>query len=187
MRQDFYDIELSTIEEFQQNSTYEACRFSGIDFALVQIKHSKFIDCTFEECNLSNCSLVEASFQGVHFHNCKMLGLHFEHANPFGFACNFKNCQMKHVSFYQVNIQNCNFEYCDLEGADFTEAKAKDSSFFGSNLLHVIFEHTDLRAVNFVETKNLQLDPQNNQIEKAKFQVAQLEGLLLKYQLDIQH
>jgi uncharacterized protein YjbI with pentapeptide repeats len=92
---------------------------------------------------------------------------------------------MKHVSFYQMNLQNCQFDKCDLEGADFTEVKAKAISFFGSNLRDVIFDRTDLRAVNFIESKNLQLDPQTNQIEKAKFQAAQLEGLLLKYQLDI--
>jgi len=130
MRRDFYDIELSSLEEFQEKSTYEACRFSGLDLTAQTIKGSKFIDCTFEECNLSNCSLVEASFQGVHFNNCKLLGLHFENTNPFGFACNFLNCQMKHVSFYQLNIQNCSFENCDLEGADFTEAKAKNISFW---------------------------------------------------------
>ena len=76
---------------------------------------------------------------------------------------------------------------CDLQGADFTESKAKGISFYGSNFLDVVFDRTDLRAVNFIETKNLRIDPQNNQIEKAKLQAAQLEGLLLKYQLDIQH
>jgi uncharacterized protein YjbI with pentapeptide repeats len=131
--------------------------------------------------------LADAVFNGVAFNNCKLLGLHFEYANPFGFACQFDNCLLKHASFYQVNLQNCTFLNCDLEGADFTEAKAKGISFYGSNLLTVVFDRTDLRAVNFIETKNLQLEPQNNQIEKAKFQAAQLEGLLLKYQLDIQH
>jgi uncharacterized protein YjbI with pentapeptide repeats len=86
-----------------------------------------------------------------------------------------------------MNLQNCAFLNCDLEGVEFTEAKAKGISFYGSNLLDVVFDRTDLRAVNFIETKNLQLEPQNNQIEKAKIQAAQLEGLLLKYQLDILH
>jgi uncharacterized protein YjbI with pentapeptide repeats len=130
--------------------------------------------------------LVETSFQDIQFSHCKLLGLHFEHGNPFGFACQFDNCLMKHVSFYQMNLQNSSFINCDLQGADFSESKAKGISFYGSNLLDVVYDRTDLQAVNFVETKNLRLDPQNNQIEKAKFQASQLEGLLLKYQLDIQ-
>ena len=86
-----------------------------------------------------------------------------------------------------MNLQNCTFLNCDLEGVEFTASKAKGISFYGSNLMHAVFDRTDLRAVNFIETKNLQLEPQNNQIDKAKFQASQLEGLLLKYQLDIQH
>ena len=61
MRQDFYDIELTNIADFQEKSTYESCRFVGLDFTTVKITHTKFLDCTFEECNLSNFSLVETS------------------------------------------------------------------------------------------------------------------------------
>ena len=95
MRQDFYDIEFTTIEDFQEKSSYEACRFIGLDFTAVKVAQSKFLDCTFEECNLSNCSLVDTVLNGVAFHNCKLLGLHFEYANSFGFACAFSNCLLK--------------------------------------------------------------------------------------------
>lgn len=187
MRQDFYDIELTDIKDFQEKSSYEACRFIGLDFTAVKVSQSKFLDCTFEECNLSNCSLVDTVLNGVSFYNCKLLGLHFEYANAFGFSCQFDNCLLKHASFYQMNLQNCKFLNCDLEGVEFTEVKAMGVSFDGSNLLNAHFERSDLRKARFIGVQNLQIDPELNSMKEATLQAAQLPGLLLKYGLNIQH
>ncbi|MFN5652453.1 MAG: pentapeptide repeat-containing protein, partial [Flavobacteriia bacterium] len=64
MNQDFYEIDITPIEDFQEKSSYEACRFIGLDFTAVKVSQSKFLDCTFEECNLSNCSLVDTVLNG---------------------------------------------------------------------------------------------------------------------------
>ncbi|MEY3075333.1 MAG: hypothetical protein RJB25_975, partial [Bacteroidota bacterium] len=37
MNQDFYDIDITTIEDFQEKSSYEACRFIGLDFTTVKL------------------------------------------------------------------------------------------------------------------------------------------------------
>jgi uncharacterized protein YjbI with pentapeptide repeats len=108
MRQDFYDLDITTIEDFQEKSSYEACRFIGLDFTAVKVSQSKFLDCTFEECNLSNCSLVDTVLNGVSFYNCKLLGLHFEYANDFG------------VSFEGSHLLSAHFERSDLSRADLT-------------------------------------------------------------------
>ena len=108
MNQDFYDIDITTIEDFQEKSSYEACRFIGLDFTAVKVSQSKFLDCTFEECNLSNCSLVDTVLNGVSFYNCKLLGLHFEYANAFGF------------SFEGSHLLSAHFERSDLSRADLT-------------------------------------------------------------------
>ena len=108
MNQDFYDIDITTIEDFQEKSSYEACRFIGLDFTAVKVSQSKFLDCTFEECNLSNCSLVDTVLNGISFYNCKLLGLHFEYANAFGF------------SFEGSHLLSAHFERSDLSRADLT-------------------------------------------------------------------
>jgi uncharacterized protein YjbI with pentapeptide repeats len=108
MKQDFYDLDITTIEDFQEKSSYEACRFIGLDFTAVKVSQSKFLDCTFEECNLSNCSLVDTVLNGVSFYNCKLLGLHFEYANAFGF------------SFEGSHLLSAHFERSDLSRADLT-------------------------------------------------------------------
>jgi fluoroquinolone resistance protein len=185
MRQDFYDIELTDVKDFQEKSSYEACRFIGLDFTAVKVSQSKFLDCTFEECNLSNCSLVDTVLNGVSFYNCKLLGLHFEYANAFGFSCQFDNCLLKHASFYQMNLQNSSLINCQLEGADFTEIKAHGTSFEGSQLLGAIFEKCDLRKANFKGTQHLTLDPTLNTLKEAKIPIHQLPGLLAKYGLVI--
>ena len=108
MKQDFYDLDITTIEDFQEKSSYEECRFIGLDFTAVKVSQSKFLDCTFEECNLSNCSLVDTVLNGVSFYNCKLLGLHFEYANAFGF------------SFEGSHLLSAHFERSDLSRADLT-------------------------------------------------------------------
>lgn len=187
MKQDFYDIDITTIEDFQEKSSYEACRFIGLDFTAVKVSQSKFLDCTFEECNLSNCSLVDTVLNCVSFYNCKLLGLHFEYANAFGFSCQFDNCLLKHASFYQMNLQNCKFLNCDLEGVEFTEVKAMGVSFEGSHLLSAHFERSDLSRADLTGVTELTLDPEFNSMKGAKIQFAQLPGLLVKYGLNIQH
>jgi|LauGreDrversion4_2_1035121.scaffolds.fasta_scaffold16230_5 fluoroquinolone resistance protein len=185
MSQDFYDIEFTTIEDFQEKSSYEACRFIGLDFTAVKVSQSKFLDCIFEECNLSNCSLVDTILNGVSFYNCKLLGLHFEYANSFGFSCQFDNCLLKHASFYQMNLQNSSLLNCELEGADFTEIKAVGTSFEGSQFLGAIFEKSDLRKANLSGVQHLSIDPELNSMKEAKIQILQLPGLLAKYGLHI--
>jgi uncharacterized protein YjbI with pentapeptide repeats len=56
------------------------------------------------------------------------------------------------------------FENCDLAGA--------------------IFENTILERADFRTARNFSLDPEINQIKKAKFSLADLPGLLLKYDIE---
>ena len=72
-----------------EKGSYENCRFSEIDLSSFSFSGFKFIDCEFIECNLSLCNPNNAFFQNVKFDACKMLGIHFEYANPFGLEFSF--------------------------------------------------------------------------------------------------
>lgn len=185
MNKDFYNLEFVKALDFIADSSFESCTFKDIDFTALSLKSIKFITCTFENCNLANCSLQGSIFQDITFRSCKLLGLHFDDANPFGFSCQFLNCQMNHASFYQMQLQNCSFICCNLLGSDFSEVKAQGVSFEGSNLQDVVFERTDLRKANLLATQGLFLDPDENHIEKAKINRLQLHGLLSKYNIEI--
>lgn len=60
----------------------------------------KFIDCDFIECNLTNAMLSNTALQNVRFQDCKLVGVHFEHANPFGVQLSFTESLLDNLSFY---------------------------------------------------------------------------------------
>jgi len=62
---------------FERNETptkgeYENCIFDGNDFADKDLSEFKFIDCSFNGCNLSLAKLNQTFFRDVKFKDCKM-------------------------------------------------------------------------------------------------------------------
>ena len=70
---------------------YENCIFKNCNFSESNLSDFKFIDCEFIACNLSLAQLNGTAFRNVSFKDCKMLGLQFDHCNPFGLAFSFEN------------------------------------------------------------------------------------------------
>ena len=68
----------------------------------------------------------------------------------------------------------------DLTEADLTEAK-----FENCNLNRAFFEHTILRGADIRTSYNFIIDPDNNDIKKAKFSMHGLQGLLAKYDIKV--
>ena len=68
---------------------------------------------------------------------------------------------------------------------DFAEAILNEAVFSICNLLGATFDRTNLEKVDFRTATNFSIDPENNQIRKAKFTVDGLVGLVQKYDLKI--
>ncbi len=49
--------------------------------------------------------LTKTTFMNIHFKDCKMLGLFFDHCNPFGLTVSFENCILTHSSFYKLRLK----------------------------------------------------------------------------------
>jgi uncharacterized protein YjbI with pentapeptide repeats len=77
----------------------------------------------------------------------------------------FTDCILKEVDFERADLTSCIFKNCDLQGARF---------------IHSILEKTDFRS-----SFNFTIDPEINNMKKAKFDSTNLAGLLYKYNLDI--
>ena len=73
-----------------------------------------------------------------------------------------------------------------MKNCDFTEADIMKSTFDNSDLQETVFFKTNLREVNFLTAFNYGIDPENNQLKKAKFSIVGIPGLLNKYGIDIQ-
>ena len=70
---------------------------------------------------------------------------------------------MQEVDFAEANLSNSLFDNCDFSGT--------------------VFEHTNLEKADFRTAQNFAVNPETNNIKKAKFSKLGLIGLLYKYDI----
>ncbi len=162
---------------------YEQCVFENCIFSNGDLSNVTFRECEFVDCDLSNAKLKNTGFSEIVFKGCKLLGCRFDECNSFLFSFKFEHCTLNLSSFYELKLKNMVFKHCKLLEADFTRADLGGSLFDDCDLQRAIFENTNLEKVNFITSINYSLDPENNNIKKAKFSKEGVLGLLSKYHI----
>jgi fluoroquinolone resistance protein len=92
---------------------------------------------------------------------------------------------MDYCSFFRKKMKKTMFRDCSIKDADFTETDLSMASFTNCDLMNTVFTGTILEKTDFRTAKNYAFDPELNKIRKAKFSLAGIPGLLLKYNIDI--
>lgn len=166
-------------------AAYDNCVFKSCDFSEATFSGIQFSHCVFEHCNLSLAQLDQTAFQVVTFKGCKLLGLLFYTCQSLGFSVAFKYCQMQHASFYNMKLKKTPFLSCSLQEVDFTNADLSQAIFDDCDLTMAMFDATTLDKADLSTAYNFTIDPEQNSIKNAKFSRNGLEGLLLKYGLNV--
>ena len=164
---------------------YEECVFSHVDFGSANLTDFNFSGCVFEHCNLSGVRLDGAILRDCKFEHCKLLGLRFETCNTLVFSVSFADCLLDHSSFYQLKIKKMPLLRCSLKEVDFTEADLSEVNFADCNLMDALFDRTILEKANFTTAQYYRINPNTNNIKKAKFSLDGLPGLLASYNIEI--
>ena len=176
--------------DFSGQSFYEIefinCKFINCNFAYADINNSDFIDCTFDNCNLSVVKVKNAGFKNAYFLKSKITGVDFSVCNNFLFDFQFQDCIIDYCSFYGKKLKKTHFKACSIKESDFSEADLSESWFDNCDLLNSIFRQTKLMKTNFSTAVNYMIDPEQNNIKKAKFSQEGLNGLLAKYDIIIE-
>lgn len=157
---------------------YDNCKFIACDLSEVNFSGFKFSECEFIDCNLSLAKLDDTAFRDVTFKDCKMLGLHFEDCNQFGFSIDVKNSVLNHCSFFQMDLRKSRFSEVTFHEADFTEANLSKLFLNECDFSNSIFDRTILDACNMKTAFNFSINPSLNSIKKTKFSTANIIGLL---------
>lgn len=168
-----------------QKGEYENCVFSHCNFANSSLAEVRFMECVFVNCNISMVDLSQTVLQDIQFKGCKMLGLHFENCNHFGFAVQFENCLLNHSSFYRVALKKTVFTNSQLHDVDFTESDLTSSIFEHCDLARAVFDRTIVEKVDLRTSHSFSIDPELNKIAKAKFSLSGIVGLVDKYDIEI--
>lgn len=168
-----------------KKNTFENCRFVNCDFSYADFSKQVFTECKFEDCNLSLVKLSETALQDIRFKDCKLSGADFSKSRDFLFAVSFESCILDNAIFYKKKNKAAKFLDCSMVETDFTEADLTDVKFENCNLNRAFFDHTVLKNADLSTSYNFIIDPDNNEIKKAKFSVQGLPGLLAKYGIKV--
>jgi len=166
-------------------STFENCRFLNCDFSNANFANKLFSDCFFEDCNLSVMNLANTGLQNIRFTHCKLSGANFTRCNDFLLEMHFENCILDNAIFFKKKNKKGIFKDCSMIETDFTEADLTDAKFENCNLHRAFFDRTILKNADLSTSYNFIIDPDNNDIKKAKFSAQGLPGLLAKYDIRI--
>lgn len=122
----------------------------------------------------------------VHFLDCKLIGLNFDHCSDFLFSADFQKCILDYASFFKKKMKKAKFIDCSLKEVDFTAVDLSMAIFGNCNLERALFHESILDKADFRTAANYSIDPEINKIKKAKFSVSGLAGLLGKYNIEIE-
>ncbi|MDB5016405.1 MAG: hypothetical protein JWQ84_1237 [Mucilaginibacter sp.] len=170
---------------FGHSRTFENCRFATCNFSYADLSDVLFIDCRFEECNLSLASFTNTGLQNINFKHCKISGVNFSKSRDFLFEVHFENCIVDNAIFYKKRNKKAIFRDCSLVETDFTEADLTNAKFDNCNMNRAFFSNTILKNADLSTSYNFIIDPDNNNIKKAKFSLQGLPGLLAKHDIRI--
>lgn len=166
---------------------YEECVFSGCNFSGSDLAGSNFGDCRFVNCDLSNALLTGITLRDTHFESCKLLGIKFESCNELLFSVGFEKCLLDFASFHMRSLLKTDFIECRLMEVDFTEADLSGATFQNCDLVGAVFLQTNLEKCDLRTAVHFSIDPELNRMKKAKISLEGLEGLLTKYDLEIEN
>lgn len=168
-----------------QIGEYDSCTFISCNFSNLNFHGSSFENCTFQDCDLSNAKVYKVTFQQVKFLRCKILGVHFNSANPFLLEFRFEHSQLDYCNFFNLQLKKSQFLHSRLLEVDFSQADLSGASFMGSDLSGTVFDRTILEKADFREAVNYLLDPEINKVKGARFDLQGLPGLLGKFGIKI--
>ena len=182
---------LSLDEQSIHEVEFIECRFTNCSFRETRFDACKFEDCTFEGCELSLMTVNGNVFKAVVFRKSKLVGVNWTQA-AWGDAkvaslsepIELHECSIKYALFMGLNLERIRIEDCSALEADFSEANLAGANLRGTDLAKAIFRNSNLSGANLVGAKNYFIDPNLNDISKARFSLP--EAMSLLYGLDIE-
>ncbi|SFC30315.1 Pentapeptide repeat-containing protein [Flexibacter flexilis DSM 6793] len=175
---------------FKQNplpkGEYENCTFVACDLEQADLSGIVLTDCILKDSNLSNVRVNKStSLKNVRFQNCKVLGLLFSGCNEFLFEVNFENCVLDFSAFDRLKMKKTRFKGCSLKQVDFSATDLTEAVFADCDLSGAKFERTILEKADLRTARQYTIDPEANRLKKARFSLADVAGLLTKYNIVI--
>lgn len=169
------------------DASFVECTFSSCSFNEAKLRHCHFNSCVFQGCDLSLSDITGSSFPSTQFENSKLLGINWTRASwsalSIGRPPVFDKCLLNHSTFINLNLKGCRIVESTAREVDFRGADLSGASFRGTDLAGSLFNDTDLQGADFRGAYGYDIDPLENQLKGARFDLP--EAIALLYSMDI--
>jgi len=169
-----------------RDGEFENCSFVNCDFSNGVFTSGKFTDCVLTNCNLALAKLGQCQLNDVTFKDCKLLGLNFCDCSDFLFTVKFENCILDYSSFARKKMAKTHFLNSSLRNVDFTDSDLSKAVFANDDLTNAVFNKTTIKEADFLTARNYSIDPEKNNVKKARFSLYGVIGLLNKYDIRVE-
>jgi fluoroquinolone resistance protein len=186
----FSNLDLS--EETLRGVVADGCHFDGCTFSEAELAGCRFINCRFTNCDLSLVKVPKSLFIGTEFKDCRASGVDWTAAvdpeTKLGeLSVRFDGCQIDYSVFFGLSLKEAGFAKCSAKSVDFSEADLTNADLHGTDFEEARFHQTELEGANLVGAKNYVIDPQSNNIRKAKFSYPEVMSLFELMDIEIEY
>ena len=178
----------TTVEDiptFLSQREFEGATFGNVAAVGLDLRDRKFIDCMFENCQLSSVKLDGAVIQSS-FKNCKIEGINFFTVKRTLLSLSFESCLIRHSSFAELRLHNAKYARCEFRNVDFADADLTGVDFSSSIFEDCIFRNTNLSKADFRGATGYFIDPIQNKIRGARFSSPDVLNLLAPFDIEIE-
>lgn len=186
--EDRVDVIFESVDYTSQpflKGSYEGCTFKNCVLSNVNLAGIKFIDCDFQICDLSMATVVNTTLNNVTFDHCKLIGIRFETVSTFMTSMHFNQSTLDFSTFVKMQLTKSSFTNCQMNEVDFTMADLSGLVFEGCDFNRTIFDRSNLTKTNFSTATNFNIDPAQNKMNGAIFNIEGALTLLDQYNIKI--
>ena len=93
---------------------------------------------------------------------------------------------LDYASFDSKKMNKSEFKSCKMHEVNFTNSDLSKSTFADCDLYEAVFAKTNLSSIDFTSSANFAIDPEINNVKRAKFLSQDLFRLLTRHDIIIE-
>lgn len=148
----------------------------------VSLESSLIQKTSFDYSKIQKLKLTDVLMEKASIRNCIWEGAYYnrvEVCDSQGMGLQLTNAVLKSVRFVNVKALFSLFRFAKFSGASFEKCVLSEADFLGAELYDVSFRDCDLERTDFSGAKFKNVDIRGSSINGAKFELRQLQGLIV--------
>jgi fluoroquinolone resistance protein len=173
------------ISIFLSDTEFEGKTFRNETAIGLDLHGKKFLDCVFEQCQLSSLKIQGAVLQAK-FIESKIEGINFFTAKRELLSLGFSGCLIRHSSFAELKLHKISFARSILQNVDFSDADLTSADFTNCTIENCVFRNTNLAKADFRFSTGYCIDPTLNKVRGARFSTPDVMSLLAPFDIFVE-